>query len=274
MTRLDWQTILLWISVIFCFSHLSNNKVAFSQPNEQDDPCTYFECESGAIIRGDTSAKKLALVFTGDEFGDGGQHILDVLDRQQVPGSFFFTGNFYRNPRFELLIQSLASNDHYLGAHSDKHLLYCDWEDRDSLLVTYEGFVQDLENNYQEMGRFGIEKQNARFFLPPYEWYNDSISLWTKSLDLQLINFTHGTLSHADYTTPDMPNYRSNKAIFQSIMDYEKESANGLNGFILLNHIGTAPERTDKFYLHLEVLIEELKNKGYQFERIDELLDF
>ena len=27
----------------------------------------------GAIVRGDTSQKKLAIVFTGDEFGDGGE---------------------------------------------------------------------------------------------------------------------------------------------------------------------------------------------------------
>jgi hypothetical protein len=45
-----------------------------------------------------------------------------------------------------------------------------------------------------------------------------------------------------------------------------------LNGFILLSHVGTAPERTDKFHLLLEDLIVELKALGYHFSRIDDLL--
>ncbi|MBN1181302.1 MAG: hypothetical protein JXB49_03375, partial [Bacteroidales bacterium] len=106
----------------------------------------------------------------------------------------------------------------------------------------------------------------------PYEWYNDSISSWTKSMGLQLINFTSGTLSNADYTTPDMPNYRSSGIIYESIINYEKEHAGGLNGFILLIHIGTAPQREDKFYDYLHDLISELKSEGYKFKRIDELL--
>jgi peptidoglycan/xylan/chitin deacetylase (PgdA/CDA1 family) len=231
-----------------------------------------FECESGAIIRGDTVKKNLALVFTGDEFADGGGQIISVLRKQQVPGSFFFTGNFYRNPAFEQIIRTLHKDGHYLGAHSDKHLLYFDWNQRDSLLVTREEFVYDLENNYRVMKKFGMSKKEAHYFLPPYEWYNDSINAWTKSMDLQLINYSPGTLSNADYTTPEMSNYRSSEAIYRSIIDFETVSASGLKGFILLSHIGTSPERKDKFYAHLDVLITELKSRGYKFKRIDELL--
>ncbi|KPK84408.1 MAG: polysaccharide deacetylase [Bacteroides sp. SM23_62_1] len=238
-----------------------------------DDPCLHFECEAGGIVRGDRSEKSLVLVFTGDEFADGGEHILSILKNQNILGSFFFTGNFYRNPGFEQLIRSLLSEDHYLGAHSDRHLLYCDWENRDNLLVTKEEFIHDLENNYKVMNQFGIRKDNALYFLPPYEWHNDSISTWTKSLGLQLINYTPGTLSHADYTTPDMPNYKSSEDIYKSIIDFEKGNDEGLNGFILLSHFGAARERTDKFYFQLESLITELKIRGYQFKRIDELLN-
>jgi len=129
-----------------------------------------------------------------------------------------------------------------------------------------------LENNYVEMKKFSIDENDAEFFLPPYEWYNDSISRWTKDAGFQLINFTHGTRSNADYTTPEMESYLSSGEIFQSIVNYESSSVIGLNGFILLIHIGTAPERTDKFYDHLDKLINFLSQKGYEFQRIDELL--
>ena len=227
----------------------------------------------GAIVRGDTSKPGLALVFTGDEFAEGGIHIASVLADQGVNGSFFFTDKFYRNPEFENLIQALLKGGHYLGAHSDQHLLYCTWENRDSLLISQKQFNDDLLDNYSDMSTFGIAREDAPFFLPPYEWYNDSIAKWTRTMGLQLVNFTHGTLSHADYTVPHTLGYRSSDEIFRSILDHEETDAYGLNGFILLSHIGTAPERTDKFYLYLEKLIEELKDRGYRFKRIDELLN-
>lgn len=227
----------------------------------------------GAIIRGDTTKKLLAIVFTGHTFADGGEAIFQTLKKQKIKASFFLTGDFYRNPAFAPIIKKLKRSGHYLGAHSDKHLLYCDWTNRDSLLVTRQVFQHDLLNNYEVMQAFGISKAAARYYLPPYEWYNDSIAKWTRALDLTLINFTPGTLSHADYTTPGMRNYRSSETIFTSIVEHETRSSNGLNGFILLMHIGTDPTRTDKVYDRLDELIVYLKKHAYTLVRIDALLD-
>jgi endoglucanase len=66
-------------------------------------------------------------VFTGDEFGDGGNYIANVLQQQNIQGSSFLTGNFYRDPMFKTVIKKLKENGNYLGSHLDKHLLYCDW---------------------------------------------------------------------------------------------------------------------------------------------------
>jgi peptidoglycan/xylan/chitin deacetylase (PgdA/CDA1 family) len=117
-----------------------------------------------------------------------------------------------------------------------------------------------------------VNHSPGRYFLPPYEWYNDSISYWCEKQGIQLLNFTPGTLSSADYTTPSDKNYRSSETIYHSIIDYEKSHSAGLNGFILLMHIGTDPKRTDKFYLKLPQLIEYLKTSGYSFKTIDQLI--
>ena len=114
--------------------------------------------------------------------------------------------------------------------------------------------------------------KQAAFFLPPYEWYNDTIAAWTKEMGLQLINFTPGTRSNADYTTPNDKNYRSSEEIYNSIINYEQTKPAGLNGFILLLHIGTDPNRTDKFYYRLPELIKYLKAKGYHFQTVEQLL--
>ena len=226
----------------------------------------------GAIIRGDSTQKKLAIVFTGDEFADGGNHILQTLNDHNIKASFFFTGRFYSNPTFYKIIYQLKKEGHYLGAHSDQHLLYCDWTNRDSLLVSKLEFSADLLANYKRMESFGISKRDAASFIPPFEWYNDTIAAWTSDLGLQLINYTPGIISHADYTTPADKNYRTSEKIFQSIVNYEQQNTSGLNGFILLLHIGTDPKRTDKFYTQLGDLLLFLEQKDYQPVSISELL--
>ena len=226
----------------------------------------------GGITRGDSTQKKLALVFTGDEFADGGKEIRRILKEHKIRASFFFTGRFYRNNDFKNIIQSLKEDGHYLGAHSDQHLLYCDWSKRDSLLVSQELFQNDLLANYRAMEAFKVQKPQVPYFLPPFEWYNDSISRWTKELGLQLINYTAGTFSTADYTWPGLKNYKSSEQILNSIINREKNNPAGLNGYILLLHIGTDPRRTDKFYSILPALVRQILEKGYQFQRVDELL--
>jgi peptidoglycan/xylan/chitin deacetylase (PgdA/CDA1 family) len=225
-----------------------------------------FSYSHGAVIRGNTNKKNIHLIFTGGDYNDGGVHILSTLKKFNIKAHFFFTGDFYRNSENQALIHSLRNNGHYLGAHSDRHLLYASWENRDSLLITKDQFITDLKNNYSEMKKFGIKSEDAPYFLPPYEWYNNKISSWTKELGLTLINFTPGTFSNADYTTPEMSkSYRNSEEIFDSILKYEKEDPKGLNGFMLLFHIGTHQNRTDKFYSKLDDLIGNLTGKGYSF---------
>ncbi len=227
------------------------------------------EKELGGIVRMNPSEKKIYLTFTGHEFNDGGEIIANILAKHRIKANFFFTGDFYRNPAFKSTIEKLVAQKNYLGCHSDKHLLYASWTKQDSLLVTKEQFMDDLQQNYKALAQFGIKPQQARYFMPPFEWYNQSIVDWTQQLGLTLVNYTGGTSSNADYTTPNMANYKSSEQIFRNILQYEVSQDNGLNGFILLSHIGVSPERTDKFYHKLEELIQFLKIKGYSFAKFE-----
>lgn len=91
-------------------------------------------------------------------------------------------------------------------------------------------------------------------------------------MGIQVINYTPGTMSNADYTTPDMgQKYRSSKFIYNKIMEVEKKE--GLNGHLMLIHFGTDDRRTDKFYNgYLDKLIKMLKRKGYTFAPVLEAI--
>lgn len=231
-----------------------------------------FTWNLGAVTRGRRDREELALVFTGGDFAEGFATVLDTLADQGVPGSFFFTGDFLRNAENEASIRRLITENHYIGPHSDAHLLYCPWDNREKTLVTREEFVADLEKNVDEIIRFGVPRDSITWWIPPYEWYNARIASWAENAGYPLFNFTPGTLSHTDYTEDDAGNYRSCEKIYSSIFEYEAKDPDGLNGFLLLTHVGAGAKRTDKFFNYLGQLISDLKERGYGFQRVDELL--
>lgn len=215
----------------------------------------------GGIIRTDPSVRHIDFVFTAADKADGADRIISTLRKYNIKGGFFFTGEFFE--LYPDVVRRLVAEGHYVGSHSYGHLLYAPWGKRDSLLVTRQEFEEDMFKSYKVLREFGIT--DAPYFIPPYEHYNATISSWARQLGLQVINYTPGTLTNGDYTTPGMSRYFSSKEILGKIREYEKTDPDGLNGHIMLIHFGTDPSRTDKFYDKLPGLIRELRRKGYSF---------
>lgn len=229
------------------------------------------EVVEGAVVRGPQSGRRLALVFTGHEFAEGGPTILDELARHRARASFFLTGDFLAKAEFEPLVRRIVAEAQYLGPHSDKHLHYCEWDPAKRRLVSRETFEADLRANLDKIARHSSER--PAYFLPPYGHYDADIARWTSALGMRLVNFTPGTRSNADYTEDAAKNFVSSMAIPDSIRRREREDPHGLNGFLLLLHIGAGPRRTDKFHARFGELLDHLAGKGYAFLRVDELLE-
>lgn len=257
------------VMALWSRNHVRERVRANSSAGVVDPRFTY---DQGGITRGDKRSKRMSLVFTGDQFAEGGAAIADALAKHNVKASFFLTGRLYRTRANRQIVERLKREGHYLGPHSDAHLLYADWNDRNKTLVTREQFERDLNDNFAAMRPFGVDRKQVLYFMPPYEWYNRQISDWTEAMGYRIVNFTPGTRSNADYTTDDDKNYISSDAIMARIKEYEAKDPNGLNGFILLTHIGSGPKRTDKFHDRIGELIEWLKSKNYEPVRVDELL--
>lgn len=236
------------------------------------DPKAAFTFDRGAITRGARDAKVMAIVYTGGYYADGGTIILNELKTRGHKASFFFTGDFLRRAEFKPIIERIRDEGHYLGAHSDKHLQYASWDSPPRLLVTRAQFDEDLTRNLVEIERFGIPRERARFFLPPYEHYTPEIAEWTAARGMVLHNFTPGTRSHLDYLEDGAASYLSAPKIIETILTRET-ALDGLRGFLLLMHIGASPGRTmDRLHDHLGALLDELARRGYRFVRVDELL--
>ncbi|WP_313184808.1 polysaccharide deacetylase family protein [Sphingobacterium siyangense] len=213
----------------------------------------------------------MALVFTGHDLSEGAAQVLASLKRNGVKGSFFLTGDYLRTPDFEPYVRQMLSDGHWISGHSDKHLLVSDWGSRDVLLVKRDSFVADLKANLKALERVGVQREQLSYYIPSYEWYNSETVDWAKAVGLHSVNYTPGIRTAADYTYPEMgARYVSSAAILDNLWSYETRY--GLNGFLILIHMGTDDRRKDKLYHHLDDIISILKGKGYQLVDVPDLL--
>ena len=224
----------------------------------------------GGITQMNPEERKVALVFTAADMADGADTVISTLKRYRVRGHFFFTGRFFQ--KFPDVVRRLVKDKHYVGCHGYSHLLYFPWDRSDTMLVSRAEFREDINKAYETMAPFGIKKKKAYYFVPPYEHFNDTVSVWAREAGLQLINNTYGTLTYGDYTTPDMARYYSSDYIMERTMRMAAEKPNGINGHILLIHFGTSERRTDKFYHRLPQLIEGLRGMGYEFADLSKVI--
>ena len=229
-----------------------------------------FEISHGGIIRGDRSEKTIALIFTAGEKGEGSKPILDTLKKHKIKASMFVTGDYIRIPKYHPFLRRMVKEGHYLGPHSDSHPLYCPWENQTQTLVSKDFFKEDLQKNIDDLKTFGALKKDPVYFIPPYEWYNEDQARWCKEMGIVLFNFSPGSGSNRDWAPEGHSSFAPSSVILEDILKYEQKDPDGLNGFLLLLHLGS--DRKDKMYLLLEPLIQELQERGYRFVRVDELL--
>jgi endoglucanase len=257
----------LFCLIVLTFAGIN---VAAAGPPERSQPTL----DRGAIVRGPRDQKRLALVFTADLYAEGAATILDALRDRKIRASFFLTGRFLREPSFAEVVKRLREEGHLVGPHSDEHLLYASWDRPPRLLVTRTQFEADLDANLRRLEPFGIARDSVHYFLPPYEHYTEEIAAWTRQGGRILINMTPGTKSNTDYMTDADPRFVPAAQIVASILSAERTDPDGLNGYLLLMHLGAGPNRTrDHLHAELGKLLDELARRGYRFERVDELLN-
>jgi endoglucanase len=257
------RRIALLILIAFCGTAIAQAEIPFATSVVRD--------AEGAVIRGNVEAKRLALIFTGDKFGESATPILETLAERRIKGSFFLTGGFVNQDSLRPAIKRMVDAGHYVGPHSDSHPLYAPWEDRRQSLVTAEFFTDDLQQNIEGLRRAGaLTPGTPILFVPPYEWYNAEQVAWSDKMGVGLINFTPGSGSNRDYAREGDRAFAPSQQILDDILTYERKDPHGLNGFLLLLHLGSG--RRDPFHPRLGDLCDELTRRGYEFARVDELL--
>ena len=133
----------------------------------------------------------------------------------------------------------MIDDGHYIGPHSDGHPLYAPWEDRKRSLVSEKFFQDDLQKNIDGLRAGWWSARGAVLFVPPYEWYNAEQTAWSKAMGVGLINFTPGSGSNRDYAREGDRVFVPSQRLLDDVLAYEQKDPHGLNGFVLLLHLGS-----------------------------------
>ncbi len=230
-----------------------------------------YKTDEGAIRRGPTNKRRLALIFTADKYVEGAETIQQALAERDVVASFFVTGKTLAADGMRDWVRRAVEAGHYVGPHSHAHLLYAPWDDRQLMLVKKAAFQADLHRNLAELRDLGAAWSTPVYFVPPFEWHNRDHTAWAAELGCQMINFTLGTGSHRDFAPEGHAAFRPSAQLAREILDHESSQTNGLNGHILLLHLGSL--RQDKMHPRVGPLMDELTQRGYEFVTVESLLD-
>ncbi len=233
---------------------------------ERDSPLDHRLAENGEVIfHGPRDKNKIALTFDA-EMTDGmfqavvsgkvkssyDRRIIDILDKTQTKATLFLTGQWIE--LYPDITKGLAKDPLFeFGSHSYNDSSfegYCYGLKQipDTLQIEQIGSAEKLLREY-----VGIDN---RFFRFPGGCYSEG--------DVKQVNQANDIVVHWDVKGTDGFNDNTNQ-IISNVVD------NVQNGSIIILHMNgapTAPKTADA----LPVIIFKLKQKGFEFVKVSELL--
>lgn len=204
------------------------------------------------IHSGNTTKPQIALTFDDGPIAEKTDKVLAVLKKHNVKATFFLIGQNVEN--LPALAQQIQDAGHLLGNHTFSHI-----ENKGS-----DGIEHGLVGLPEEQVREELDKTNKavyaatgstlKYFRPTYGEYDGQVIRLAKELGLTAI---HWSIDPMDWD--------SDRVNSDSIVNTLRHEVR--NGSIVLLH-----DHGNSTVQALDIAIPELKQKGFQFVTVDELL--
>lgn len=232
-----------------------------------------------SLDNGSRRLKTVALTFDGDAHTNAAEEILDTLRSRDVRATMFLTGKFIeRHPQ---LVRRMLELGHVIGNHTYNHPHLTSWESTRSH-QTLPGITR--ARIFKELGRTGraFEKVTGRRMAPlwraPYGERNREICRWAQEAGYLHVGWRQGrtwmdNLDSNDWVPNEGdPGYHSPREVLRKIMAAARREPYGINGGIVLMHLGTLRKRrSERVHLAVGTLIDSLRDLGYSFTTVGEL---
>lgn len=168
--------------------------------------------------------------------------ILDVLKRYDVKASFFIHGK--RAKRLKDLVRRIGLEGHYIGCHTYTH--------PNLTAITLEEVRREIE--YSSEVLCNLIGKKPKIIRPPYGELNGSVVETIAKMDMKIMVWSINTFDWLE-KKPDN--------IIRNVLDYVRP------GDVVLMHSYMNKRPTLEA---LPIIIETLREQGYQFLSVDEMI--
>lgn len=189
-----------------------------------------------------TDKKQIALTFDGAWGNEDTATLLDILERTGVHATFFFTGEWISH--YPEDVKTILAKGHEVGNHSENH--------KQMSQLSKEQCKEELQKVHDKVKELtGLE---MNLFRPPFGDYDDTVIEAANELGYHVIQWDVDSLDWKDYGCD---------SIIHTVTTHKHLG----NGSIILMHNGAKYTKDA-----LEQMITELKNQGYEFVKVSELI--
>lgn len=198
------------------------------------------------FVQGNTTKKRIALTFDDAPDTVHTEKVLAILNKYNVKATFFLVG--FKMERHPKIVEQIYEQGHDVGNHSYSHPNFTEYSTnsimREQILKT--------EKLFQEI--LGVRPKMIR---PPYGQIRDGQIRHLEKKGYKIIDWS---VDSFDWH----PQKNASETIVERVLDYAHSGA-----IILLHAGGLNKENTVEA---LPALIVTLKNNGYEFVTVEELL--
>ena len=239
MLKLLKISVSIWVIIFFALSITGAEEVNFSAKNESKEDCTYWH--------GDTNKPEIALTFDDGPNEPYTSEILDILKANNVKATFFLVGeNVEKYPE---VARRIVKEGNAIGNHTYNH--------RDLLLR--RGILKmGREIDKTEEAIYNATGTRPRLFRPPF---GSGGYVEAKNRGYAIIKWSVS----AENGGKEIPSEKIVKNVVENVT----------NGSIILIHDGRGlrhDARRNQAVEALPIIIKTLKEKGYQFVTVPELI--
>lgn len=200
----------------------------------------------GEVILHGPARKEVALTFDDGPDDVWTPRILDVLSRHGVKATFMCVGQrIQRNPQ---VFQRIVGEGHVVGNHS--------WDHPNLTKISIEEVRTEVHQTENEMERLAGVRPN--FFRPPYGALNADVIREIMSLHYKIILWNVDSLDWAGLTAHQ---------VTANILAHV-----GPGSIVLQHSAGGAGESLEDTVAALPGIIRTLRQEGYRFRTVSELL--
>ena len=196
--------------------------------------------ENLPIYNVQTNENNVALTMNCAWNADDIDSILETLDRCDVKITFFIVGDWA--DKYPDVVKKIYEHGHEIGNHSNTH--------PHVNKLSMDSNIEEIRKASEKLNK--ITGQEINLYRCPYGEYNNTVISAANKLEYYTIQWSLDTLDYTGLTGTQMWERLDNKM---------------KNGDIILMHNGTQ-HTSDS----LEMIVNNIKSKGYQIKKISDLI--